>query len=300
MKLFRVHIMILLAFAGLSLRAQVGSGDLAQATGSNYWKWNKKGNFYFSWGYSKWWYPKTDIQFDIKNPASGTRTGHSEYTLKDVYAHDAAWLSQIGSLPLTVPQFCTRIGYFFNSDQSLGIEFTYDHAKFVVNTDQYVEMKGATNGVAFDSIAHLYPDDEPGSQPFIFKLNNGANFFAFTLVKKFKLFQNKKGNFSLFYLLKGGLGWNIPHVENNIFGVKNDPHFQPFSGWNVGVEGALRALFFNRVYLEFGQKGVYASYYNLKLAEGTAKVHFATYGTIFSVGINFPGKVNTVLTTNAE
>ncbi|HET6990857.1 MAG TPA: hypothetical protein VFJ43_06010, partial [Bacteroidia bacterium] len=251
----------------------------ATAQDSN-WKFHKGGNWYFSWGYSKWWYPKTDIHFNINSTDANDKALHSEYTLKDCTAHDSPFISKIFVIPLTVPQFCVRIGYFFNADQSLGAELTYDHAKFVVNTDQYVRMVGNTNGVAFDSLAHLYPDASTGAQPFIFKLNNGANFFEFNLVKKFTLFQCKSGKFKLFYLLKSGLGWNTPHVENTIFGEKNKPHFQAIGGWNVGAEGAIRMLFFNRTYLEFGQKVVYASYYGLRLAQGTARVHLATYGTI--------------------
>lgn len=264
------------------------------------WKFRKGGEWYVSWGYSKWWYPTTDLHFDINSTDAASRSSHTEYVLKDVKAHDSPFLDKIFVVPATVPQFCMRAGYFFNSDQSLGLELTYDHAKFVVNEDQYVRMVGNTNGFAFDSLAHLYPDDSTGLQPFIFKLNNGANFFAFTLVKKFSLYQSKKGNFKFFYLLKGGMGWNTPHVENTIFGEKNNPHFQPIGGWNVGAEGAIRLLFYNRAYFEFGQKAVYASYYNLRLAHGTAKVHFKTYGTIFSVGLSFPGKMNKVITTNAE
>ena len=258
----------------------------------NYWKVQKGGEWYLSWGYSKWWYPKTDIHFDINTVDGNAKNSHTEYVLKDVYAHDSPFISEIFTVPLTVPQFCVRLGYFFNSDQSLGAEFTYDHAKFVVNNDQYVRMVGSTNGVAFDSIAHLYENESLGSQPFIFKLNNGANFFAFTLVKKFSLFSSRNGKFKLLYHLKMGAGWNTPHVENTIFGAKNTPYFQAIGGWNVGAEGAIRLLFFNRTYLEFGQKAVYASYYNLRTATGTAKVQFPTYGTILSMGINFPQKQN--------
>lgn len=264
------------------------------------WKFRKGGSWYVSWGYSKWWYPKTDLRFDINSTDANSRTSHTEYVLKDVSAHDSPFINKIFAVPATVPQFCIRLGYFFNSDQSLGIELSYDHAKFVVNEDQYVRMVGNTNGIGFDSLAHLYSDETTGSQPFIFKLNNGANFFTFNLVKKFSLYQSKRGNFKFSYLLKGGIGWNTPHVENTIFGQKNNPYFLPIGGWNMGVEGAVRLLFFDRVYFEFGQKAVYASYYNLRLAQGTAKVRFTTYGTIFSLGLNFPGKLNKVTTTNAE
>ncbi|HTL83510.1 MAG TPA: hypothetical protein VL651_17460 [Bacteroidia bacterium] len=302
MKFRQFHILFLSTFAAVGLRAQSGNTGVGQsARKSDYWNWHKKGNWYFSWGYSKWWYPKTDLHFDINNDDANARSNHSVYTLKDVYVHDTPFINKIFVMPITVPQFCVRVGYFFNSDQTLGAEFTYDHAKFVVDVDQHVEMVGTTNGVAFDSTAHLYPEFSMGPQPFVFKLNNGANFFEFNLVKKFTLFESKHRNFRLFYLFKGGAGWNTPHVQNTIFGVENKPHFQAIGGWNAGVEGALRMLLFNRVYLEFGQKAVYAAYYNLRLAQGTASVHFATHGNILSLGMNFPERMTRQYTsTNAE
>ncbi|CAN5386896.1 hypothetical protein BH09BAC5_BH09BAC5_24470 [soil metagenome] len=282
-----IFIFLLLILSATSF-AQNNDVDLKE----NKWEFHKGGNWYFSWGYSKWWYPKTDLHFKINTLDANSSTQHTEYTLKDVSAHDYSHIDKLFVVPLTVPQFCVRVGYFFNADQTLGMELTYDHAKFVVSDDQYVRMIGTTNGVAFDSLAHLYPDFSTGATPFVFKLNNGANFFEFNLVKKFPLFNLFRGKIKGFYLLKGGAGWNTPHVENTIFGAKNKPHFQAIGGWNVGVEGALRLLFGNRVYFEFGQKGVLASYYNLRLAQGTAKVNFRTYGTIFSLGLNFPGAMN--------
>src|SRR5665213_1817983 len=264
---FKIFVFLLLIISANSF-----AQTIPDSPNNNYWKFHKKGNWYFSWGYSHWNYPKTDLHFDINSTDANSKADHTEYVLKGCTPHDSPFIGKLFVEPLTVPQFCIRVGYFFNADQTFGLELTYDHAKFVVNTDQYVEMKGTTNGVAFDSIAHLY-DEGHGAKPFVFKLNNGANFFELNLVKKFTLFQCKNGKFKFFYLLKAGGGWNTPHVENDIFGEKNNPHFQFVGGWNVGAEGAIRLLFCNRIYLEFGQKAVFAAYYKLKIANGLASVH---------------------------
>ena len=86
---------------------------------------------------------------------------------------------------------------------------------------------------------------------------------------------------------KAGIGPVIPHVDNKLFGEANDPGFQ-FGGWNVGVEGALRATFFNYVFLEYTNKLDYARYSHLKVYEGTAKQAFGTYEMILNLGVTFP------------
>jgi hypothetical protein len=247
-------------------------------------------NIYFSWGYGKFWYPKTDIHIKQNSTDVNQNSTSSEYTLHKVMAHDRLGIEKLYNVPLTVPQFCVRVGFFFNETQDLGVELTYDHAKFITSGDQYVRMTGATNGVAFDSTTYLYTDTSMGPKPFVFKLNNGANFFEFNLVKKFHLYKNRKIDFS--YIVKCGAGWNTPHVENTVFGEKNVPHFQAIGGWNVGAESALRCVFFNHTYLEFGQKGVYASYYKLRIANGLANLHFAAYEVVLSLGVNFPEKIH--------
>ncbi len=292
----RLHIkLVVFCLLALSVKGVAQTSDSVSGKGN--WTWQKGGNWYVSWGYSKWWYPNTDIRFDMKSTDGSAKQTHDEFVVKDAQAHDAPWLDILFTAPLTVPQYCVRVGYFFNKSQTLGFELTYDHAKFIVNTEQDVRVVGTSNGIPFDSIAHLSPE---GPNAFIFKLNNGANFFAFTLVRKFNLFNLANGRIRGSYLLKAGAGWNVPHVENTIFGASNKPYFQPIGGWNVGVEGALRVLFFNRVYWEFGQKGVYAAYYKLRTAGGTARVSFPTYGVIMSLGLNFPGKKHNEVSTNVE
>jgi hypothetical protein len=61
-------------------------------------------------------------------------------------------------------------------------------------------------------------------------------------------------------------------------------------GWNVGLEGALRATLFRYVYLEYCNKFDYARYSGLKIYEGKVKQAFGTYEMILNLGITIPGK----------
>jgi hypothetical protein len=86
---------------------------------------------------------------------------------------------------------------------------------------------------------------------------------------------------------KAGIGPVIPHVENQLFGKRNDAGFQ-FGGWNTGIEGSIRATFFKYVYLEYANKLDYARYSGLEVYEGKAHQAFGTYEMILSLGIRIP------------
>ena len=109
----------------------------------------------------------------------------------------------------------------------------------------------------------------------------------FNIVKRWHWVSNKKETIKIDGLGKAGIGPVIPHVENSFFGQLNKPDFQ-FGGWNVGIEAALRATFFNYVYLEYTNKIDYARYANLSIYEGTAKHAFGTYEMILNLGLTFP------------
>lgn len=84
-------------------------------------------------------------------------------------------------------------------------------------------------------------------------------------------------------LLKVGAGPTIPHVQNTIFGVNNDPHFQ-FGGWNTDADAALRLTFFKHFFFELYDKVVYARYWGLRLNDGVGKQAFGCYELALVVG----------------
>ena len=88
-------------------------------------------------------------------------------------------------------------------------------------------------------------------------------------------------------LTKFGIGPLIPHVENSLFGQKNESKFQ-FGGWNTGAEYVLRSTFYKKLYLEFSGKLDYAAYYNLNVYQGNARQNFGTLEFILSFGYNIP------------
>jgi hypothetical protein len=238
-------------------------------------KKERKKEFYFSWGYNKEWYTNSSIK--INQPNLG-----NNYSFVKINGHDnPGWNDGLFSKPLTVPQYNYRVGLFINKKKGLAIELNFDHTKFIF-ADQRVRIKGTLNGRYVDSAINFNRDSG-----FYYYLNNGANFFLFNIVKRWQWYTSKSHNIKIDFLGKAGVGPVVPHVENSFFNKKNNDGFQ-LGGWNVGVEAAIRATFFNYVYLEYCNKLDYARYSNLKVFEGRAKHSFGTYEMILNLGVTFP------------
>ncbi|HEX6430120.1 MAG TPA: hypothetical protein VF008_20640 [Niastella sp.] len=236
---------------------------------------NRKGEFYFSWGYNKEWYTRSNLR--IVQPELG-----NNYTFKNVRAHDnPGWDKGIFDRAMTIPQYNYRIGYFFNKAKGLAIEINFDHTKYIIDHQQ-LRYKGRMNNKPVDETVNWNEDEG-----FYYFLNNGANFLLFNIVKRWELYQLPNEKIKIDILGKAGVGPVIPHVENQIFGEKNDPGFQ-IGGWNTGVEGAIKATFFNTVYLELANKLDYARYSHLKVYKGTARQAFGSYQIILNLGITIP------------
>lgn len=239
-------------------------------------KKERKGEFYFSWGYNKEWYTNSSVT--VTQPELQSR-----YTLHDVRSHDrVGWDEGIFNVPISIPQYNYRIGYFFNKKKGWAFEINFDHTKHIIQDGQQMAIKGMLNGRPVDSTINFSK-----SNGFYYYLNNGANFLLFNIVKRWNWFEARNHWFKLDALGKAGVGPVIPHVENSLFGQHNDDGFQ-LGGWNMGFEGALRGTFYKHVYLEFANKLDYASYSGLKVYKGTASQSFGTYELILSLGYTFP------------
>jgi hypothetical protein len=235
----------------------------------------RKHEIYFSWGYNTEWYTKSNVA--VSQPPLG-----NNYTFQNISGHDhKGWDDGLFSKALTIPQYNYRLGFIIDEEKGWGVEINFDHTKFIF-ADQNAHIKGTLANKPVDSTIAFNADNG-----FFYYLNNGANFLLFNVVKRWKIHHSQNENIKIDFLGKAGIGPVIPHVENSFFGQKNDPHFQ-FGGWNIGVEGALRATFFKYAFLEYSNKLDYARYSGLKIYEGTAKQAFGTYEMILSIGLNFP------------
>jgi hypothetical protein len=236
---------------------------------------DRKGEFYFSWGYNSEWY--TNSRVHISQPEIG-----NSYSFIGVRAHDhEGWDEGLFSRALTIPQYNYRLGYFFNKKKGLAFEINFDHTKYIIS-DQDIHQRGIVQGKYVDSTIRF-----DAANGYYYYLNNGANFLLFNIVKRWQLYQLPNEKIKIDFLGKAGVGPVIPHVDNSLQGHRNDAGFQ-IGGWNVGLEGAIKATFFNRVFLEFSNKIDYARYANLKIYRGRARQAFGTYELILNLGVTLP------------
>jgi len=233
----------------------------------------KNGSLYGSWGYNEETYTNSNLY--VVQPGM-----NNNYVFNNIQAQDRIGWDHLFTAPLSIPQYNYRLGYFFNEKQDWGIELNFDHTKYVVEQGYNVIVSGTLHGRSVDTAVYL------SNATLRYQLNNGANFFLINLVKKFTFIHTPKKRIVICGLLKAGVGPVVPHVDNTIFGNDNHRHFQ-LGGWNTGVEGTVRVIFFQYAYLEYCNKLDYARYSGLEIYDGTAHQNFGTYENILNIGFTF-------------
>ncbi len=231
---------------------------------------------YFAWGYNKEWYSSSTIK--VSQPSQ-----NSHYQFNNVSGNDHIGWDKLFQHELTIPQYNYRFGFFTKKHPSWGFEFNFDHTKYQMTPGQYAHVTGTINGRNVDTNMVIIDSVN------FWKLNNGANFFCFNVMKRFYLGGTRGGMFKLFTIYKLGIGPVIPHVENTLMGHDNNPHFQ-LGGFNAGFEAAYRLEITKFFYLDLAQKVDYANYFGLRVYEGTAKQSFFTYEVMATLGIIIPYK----------
>ena len=229
------------------------------------------GSMYLLWGYTRAMYSKSTIHFsDDSNtyyPATGQYHNYN-FTIYDAKAHDKPDFKDIKDVAnITIPQFVIRLGYYFNNKKDFGVEINYDHTKYVVTDYQTVRIKGNFNGQAVDNDTILDPTN------FLhFEHTDGANFWMFNFIKRWKLYEPSK-NFNLGFVVKPGAGFVYPRTDVTMLGTRLNNKWH-IAGWIVGVESGIRAEFLKHGVFEFMAKGAYADYTNaLVLGKGNGKAN---------------------------
>ena len=85
----------------------------------------KKGTLYFSAGYTRVWFSKSDIRFVDRASTYHPETGYNhnyDFTVYDAEAHDRPDFDKIPDIVnFTVPQYAYRLGYYFNNKSDLAV-----------------------------------------------------------------------------------------------------------------------------------------------------------------------------------
>lgn len=285
-KKFKLHILmryfILLLFISQLAWSQVETPSVSLIPTAK-----KRGQFYVMWGYTKCAFTKSDIHIVNHSNTYYPETGRYhdyDFTIYDVKAEDKPDFKGIKDpINVTIPQFVGRIGYYFNNKKDFGIEFNYDHAKYVVTDYQLVRVKGEFNGNVLDKDTTLDPVN------FLhFEHTDGANFFMLNFIKRWKLYEPSQ-KFNVGFVAKPGAGIVIPRTDVTMYGTRLNNNWH-VAGWIVGVEAGLRMEFLKHGVFEFVGKGAFADYTNalvLGKGNGQANHHFFAGQLTMTLGLIF-------------
>jgi len=248
----------------------------------------EKGTFYLAWGYNRDWYSKSDIHFKNTSGAFNPETGNYDnydFTIYNATASDRPDFDAVihpKFSNLTIPQFNARMGYFFKGDRGWGIEINYDHAKYVMNDNQTLRVKGQIFGREIDK------DTLISSKDFLhFEHTDGANFLLLNVMKRYSIFASKNGKFNIDFINKAGIGIVIPRTDVTLFGQRLNNNWH-VAGWVTGIETGVRIDFFKHFFTEFTGKGVFADYKRvLVIGDGKASHQFFAAELIFNLGYQF-------------
>ncbi len=236
-------------------------------------KFSQETGFYFSWGYNKDYFSKSDIQF--KN----TGDDNYNFTLYDAKAIDRPGFSSILKTDISIPQYVYRLGYYFKKKTQFGIEINFDHSKYIVFDDQTLRVTGQIRGRAIDK-------DTLVDNNFVhLEHTNGANFLMANMLYRIKLYESANHNSALSLIFKTGMGTVIPKTDVTFMGTRIDNKFH-IAGFIAGEEITLRYRIYKGLITEFSSKNAYANYFNA-IGVGTAKVSHSFFTTMMIITLGY-------------
>jgi len=240
----------------------------------------KIGEFYFSWGYNRDWYSKSDIHV-YRHDADPSKS--YDFMLYDATAHDKPDMVNYWYIDrLTIPQYDMTAGYFFNGKHNLGVELGWNHLKYVVTDWQMIHIKGQVQGTPIDAVQSLDPNF------FHMQHTNGNNYLIVSLVKRQNIFTHK--DIQIKAIAKVGAGPLISYTIDTILG-DYDPGYFHYHGWVAATSLGLRISFLKYLFIQTDMQGAFANYTNTKLGSehlGMAKHHFYSLQWTWEGGFMIP------------
>lgn len=236
-------------------------------------KFNHETGFYFSWGYNKDYFSKSDIHY--------SNSGSDNYNFKilDCKAVDRPGFKNIFNSDISIPQYVYRLGYYFKKKKQFGVEINFDHAKYIVTDNQTLRVKGEIRGRSIDK-------DTLVTNEFVhLEHTNGANYLMANFLYRIQLFELKKNHNALTLIFKTGLGTVIPKTDVTFMGKRIDNKFH-VAGFIAGEEIALRYNIYKGLITEFSSKNAYANYFNA-IGVGTARVSHSFFTTMLVLTLGY-------------
>lgn len=232
----------------------IGFSGLAQMDVPNSSK-EKKGGFYFYWGWNYGYFTQSDIHFEGSD---------YDFVLSNVIAKDRQ--SDFGLDPyfhptkFTIPQYNVRLGYYLNEKYSVSLGM--DHMKYVVQGNQVVKINGDIAGTETTYNGTYQDDDVQLKADFLqFEHTDGLNYVNAEMRRHDALFSFPKVKVSLVEGL--GLGVLMPKTNTTLLNQERYDAVN-LAGFGLGGLVGLNVSLFDRFFIQSELKGGYINMPNIR------------------------------------
>lgn len=181
---------------------------------------NKKGKFYFYWGYNRSIFSKSNIH--VHGPGY-------DFMVYDAVATDRPEkLSMVYLDPtkISIPQFNLRLGYHIT--KKWAISLGYDHMKYVMTNGQTARVSGYISPSVSEKYAGTYLSQpmKIESDFLKFEHTDGLNLLSIDAEYSVCFLRNKKRNRDVEATIGTGGIWIVPRSDVRVFGrgLNNDFH----------------------------------------------------------------------------
>ena len=238
-----IYILITCTTNCYSQEKQIGTTPL-----ENKFKTQKKGKFYFYWGWNKAQYSYSDIRFKGDN---------YNFTLFDMAAQDrqTGWDPSVYLNPgnMTIPQTVARVGYYFHDNWNLSLGV--DHMKYVMVRNQLATIDGYIDlQNSFTQFNGIYDNEQLMiSEDFLqFEHTDGLNYINIEISRvdnlgEFFKWDSKKVQLNILESI--GTGVLYPKTNSTLLSKERYDDFH-LSGFGVSLKGGINLTLYDRFFVQ--------------------------------------------------
>jgi hypothetical protein len=258
-----IYILITFTTNCYSQEKQIGTTPL-----ENKFKTQKKGKFYFYWGWNKAQYSYSDIRFKGDN---------YNFTLFDVAAQDrqTGWDPSVYLNPgnMTIPQTVARVGYYFHDNWNLSLGV--DHMKYVMVRNQLATIDGYIDlQNSFTQFNGIYDNEQLMiSENFLqFEHTDGLNYINIEISRvdnlgEFFKWDSKKVKLNILESI--GTGVLYPKTNSTLLSKERYDDFH-FSGFGVSLKGGINLTLFDHFFIQAEIKSGYINMSDIRTTTSNA------------------------------
>lgn len=258
-----IYILITCTTNCYSQEKQIGTTPL-----ENKFKTQKKGKFYFYWGWNKAQYSYSDIRFKGDN---------YNFTLFDVAAQDrqTGWDPSVYLNPgnMTIPQTVARVGYYFHDNWNLSLGI--DHMKYVMVRNQLATIDGYIDlQNSFTQFNGIYDNEQLMiSEDFLqFEHTDGLNYINIEISRvdnlgEFFKWDSKKVQLNILESI--GIGVLYPKTNSTLLSKERYDDFH-FSGFGVSLKGGINLTLFDHFFIQAEIKSGYINMSDIRTTTSNA------------------------------